>query len=310
MAILPVLGTVIDSLNRQHTYDLPRSVFHMGGDGLSSKGAEKSGLQYARNLLQYGLGRDYDMPEYYAQSMQQPYSADYYETQALDPMQRIDAPGYLSLGAYDEIETALRDVGQSALERQQMDTQQQLAANLGGQGLYGSSILGDAYADLGERFGRASGDIANQARLQRYNLEQADLANQNQFNLQRMREQMAQERGLFDAALADQQRMDLYNLGATEWDQARGQDLVDFRNKQIAGQFAYDQMLSDWERGIDRDLFNQAISLAGGGTAGRQVQAMQEGNQSPGIAGALGTLAGGYLSGALQEKSWNPLAWF
>ncbi len=271
-----------------------------------------------QNLMGYGVD-DYSLPDYYASELTAPAQAEYYQTQALDPMGRIDTPGFLSLegGDYDAWERALRESGQQAFRSEARDLQADLKANLGAGGLYGSSILGDAFSDLNERWTRGIGDIANQAKLQRMGMQQADLAAQNQFNLQAARDQMLQESNLYDAAMADQQRMDLYNLGKTQWDLGQDQQQIDFLNKQIAGQYAHDLMADEWRRNIDDTLFEKAVAMGSGGDAGHAARRNAKAawrastqNDGGGVLGALGGLAGGYFQGALENKSWNPFSWF
>ena len=290
-----------------------------------SPGVDWGKKQNPRNIVQKSLntaskqlqrigGKTYSLPEYYGGNLVGPATADYYQTQSVAPITRIDAPQYQMMqgGDYDAWEQSLRESATTPINRQFSDTQDRMNTYLGGGGLYGSSIQADTTADLGERWAQALGQAGNMARSQRMGLQQQDLQAQNAWILNRAIADRAQEQNIWQAAMAEQARMDDYNQGRMNWQVGMDQLQRDFENQQVMGQYQHDLMRSEWERALDAMMFDRSMQLATGATPARAIMEQESARKAAsggGFLEGLGNLAGGYLAAAGAGGSFNPLDW-
>ncbi len=100
----------------------------------------------------------------------------------VNPNQMLQGPQYQGLMGqdYDALQQALQQPGQLEAQRAYELGQRQLEAKMGGQGLYGSTMMGTGMTDLNRGYQETLAKNAASAAQQRYGMQAQDLASQNQ----------------------------------------------------------------------------------------------------------------------------------
>ena len=209
------------------------------GTSTAPSSAQNSALGAATKTLGNLGSKQYSMPDYYGSQLKAPAQTDYYQTQSLTPMEKVDIPSYLSFQGNDfqSWEDAIKNAAQSDINAQMQRTQGNMQNVLGGGGLYGSSIQADQMTNLGDAWARALGNASASAKTSRMQMEQDALNAQNQWNLNRAGLGMDQNKAFWQANAAEQSRMDQYNQGQMNWNQQQAQNQIDFQNQNTAGQY-------------------------------------------------------------------------
>uniref|UniRef100_A0A6H1ZK95 Uncharacterized protein n=1 Tax=viral metagenome TaxID=1070528 RepID=A0A6H1ZK95_9ZZZZ len=300
---------------------------------LSGEGAVGTGLGQA-----YGLMSDYRpaaYPSFVPSQTRAPSQQNYMNYTPNQPMAQIQTPNYrLSAGAapqyqglmggdYAALQTALQQPGEIAARQAYEQGQTNLINQMGGRGLYGSSIMSNqARTALEQPYMDALATNAANAAAQRYGLQSQNLATQNQFAQTGYGQQLGQEQninayGLNAAQLGMQQNQNVYQAGVS--DAARQQDYNlaaqtyanqgteaqrQWQNQQALEQMQYQLASGQYSNEQQTAMINQYLALAGRGqvTAG-QNQATLTAQQQADAAqqqALYGNLAGLLTTGGLM----------
>lgn len=294
------------------------------------------GLQTAQDILNRSMANQSAYPAYVPSQGQSPAQMSYYDYTPTSPMARVNAPDYtvsggaykgLLGGDYSRLEEALRQPGEIAAGQAYQTGLNNLTNVMGGQGLYGSTIMGNQMNQgLMREYLDAMAKNASGATSKRYELEQAELAKLNEYNLARELEQnkynaqmfaskVAQEGDIFKSNAALSDALNAYNAGKLSWDYQQAQAMRDWQNKSAYEKYTYDLAKQAYENQMQEMLMNRALAIAGQGAplsqsylnyqiAQQQAQAARDAaNASANAAtqasiyGALGTMGGGLLGG-------------
>ncbi len=293
------------------------------------------GLTKAQGLLDANTSKPFEYPEYVSSAKNAPTQQQFYNYTPTTPLAQIQAPNYqmsggdyqgLMGGDYNRLEQNLRQPGEQAATDAYGQGYTNLKNVMGGQGLYGSSMMANqATQGLDKTYQNALAGNASNAAAQRYAMEQAGLIDMNKYNLSR--EQQLNQYGLTQTELGMNQaantqqsqaneanRLMAYNEGNMNWNQSYSDQMKNWQNQQAYEKYAYDLAKMQAGKANEENQFNQALALAGQGAplinAAQQAmtsqnnlaaqQAIADQNNATasqnGWLGALGTLGGGLLN--------------
>lgn len=299
------------------------------------------GLERAKGLLQDDMV-GFTYPALVSSAQNAPTKQDYFNYTPNQPMAQVQTPDYklnagnykgLMGGDYNALQTALQRPGEIAAKTAYDQGQNNLKIQMGGQGLYGSSIMANqARTALDTPYQNALATNAAQAAAQRYGMEQAGLSDMNKFNLSR-----EQEMNKYGAQMSDLQRnqnVDTWKANATEadrgmqygqgkmnWEQSYADQMRNWQNQQAYEKYAYDLAVTQARQAYREQLMNKALAISGQGaplvnqaqaanTAAQNLAAQQLMNQrnadvlsQNGWLGAAGALGGGLLGGGSKDES-------
>jgi hypothetical protein len=252
-------------------------------------------LGKAKGLLDQSINTKFTYPQYVSSAQNAPAQTNYYNYTPSAPLAQIQSPNYtmsagnyqgLMGGDYDKLQQALTVPGQQAAQSAYNQGYAKLSNAMGGQGLYGSSIMqNQANNGLNSVLQNALASNAAQAAAQRYGLQQQDLAALNSFNMSRegalnnynlgsTQLQMGQAKNTNTAASNEANRYNTWqqNQYLTQKDYA--DQLNAWKNQQAYEKYLYD-VTRQKEQGADLESkLNQALAVAG--RAGTGVGAAQQ----------------------------------
>jgi hypothetical protein len=293
----------------------------------------QAGLDSAMGLLNSSAAGAY--PSYVSSQANAPTKQTYLNYTPNQPMAQIQAPNYqlsagdykgLMGGDYNALQGALQKPGEVAAKTAYDQGYVNLDSTMGGNGLYGSSIMNNqARNALDTPYQNALQTNAAQAAAQRYQLEQTGLQNMNQFNLSREQEmnkyQTAETAGArtqnydsWRSGMADAERQGTYDTNKLQWQQSYDDQMRTWQNQQQYEQYQYQLAKNAYDKAQQESRMNQSLALAGQGAplsqanlqyqtaeANRnaQMQTASEANATAsqnGWLGAAGTVGGGLLS--------------
>ena len=247
-----------------------------------------AGLTASLNQLGSNLNKQFTYPEYVSSATNSPTKESYYTYTPTTPLAQIQSPNYqLSAGSYqsllggdyDKLQTALTTPGEISAKTAYNQGYNNLNSTMGGQGLYGSSIMqNQATTNLDSVYQNALATNAANAAASRYELEQAGLIDLNKYNL--TREDQLNEYGTNKYKLDQSQALNTYNANASEaarkmaygeglmnWDQDYADKLTEWKNNQLYDKYVYDLTKNDASNAYDLSKLNQALALASGGSS-------------------------------------------
>lgn len=291
------------------------------------------GLDTAKGLLEQDKA-SFQYPAFVSASKAAPTQQAYYNYTPNQPMAQVQTPNYqlnagdyqgLMGGDYNALQTALQRPGEIAAKTAYDQGQNNLANQMGGRGLYGSSIMANqARNALDTPYQNALTTNAAQAAAQRYGMEATGLQNQNTFNLSREQEmnkynaqmtelQRNQNADVWKANATEADRQMQYGQGKMNWDQSYADQMRTWQNQQAYEKYAYDLAMQQAQQAYQEQLMNKALAISGQGaplvnqaqaanTAAQNLAAQQQiAQQNADVAsqngwlGALGSLGGGLL---------------
>jgi hypothetical protein len=315
-----------------YTYATPGAVGSMAGTD-----AEKTGLGTAKNIMASTINKSYTYPGDITGQLKGPASlgvsgnvgytpmkeqagltaADYAKLQNMGKVAGIGANGY------QDLQNAL----QAPIERAGQQQQQNIAAQYGGRGLYGS-VGGGLMSGAQAASQLSTQDALSNAVAQRYGLQLQDQQQQIEQNkaladniaraygiqLDNQGQMIDQNKALFTsrAGAADQQNT--YNQMRNQALQQNAQAQADFYNQKLAQSQQYGINKDGWQKSIDELNFQRALQLAGQGNSGAQVQAGLENaqnatdaQQKAALYSGLGSIAGGLMGSydGSGNSGWN-----
>ena len=308
------------------------------------------GLQTAQNILEASRQNQSAYPTYVPSQGQSPTQMSYYSYTPTSPMARVNAPDYTASGGayqglmggdYARLEQALRQPGEIAAGQAYQTGMNNLTNVMGGQGLYGSTIMGNQMNQgLLREYLDAMIKNASGATSKRYEMEQAELGKLNEFNLARELEQnkynaqmfaskVAQEGDIFKANTSLSDQLNAYNAGKLSWDYQQDSAMRDWQNKSAYERYTYELAKQAYVNQMDEMMMNRALAIAGQGAplsqsylnyqiAQQQAQAaIDAANASANAAtqaamwGAGGSALGGLLGNKSLSEIGNTLkSWF
>lgn len=243
----------------------------------------------------------------YAAYPNAPQQYQYYNYSPNQPMAQINAPDYKGLMGqdYDKLQQALTQPGAAAATTAYQQGYTNLNNVMGGNGLYGSSIMANqANNNLDRTYQQALANNAANAVAQRYTMQQQDLSDYNKFNSQNYATGIDQNKALYQANANDADRYNQYQAGLLNWN-----------NTNANARYQYDLAKATYGNAGNEAKINQWLSLAGYGsplaTAAQQYKAAQNSASQMSDAantsawlGAAGSLAGGLLN---SNINWSGL---
>jgi hypothetical protein len=299
------------------------------------------GMMNASKLLSAQTNQAAQYPEYVSSATRTPTQNSMYDYTPTAPLAQIQAPNYQQTGGayqglmggdYNRLEENLRQPGERAATGAYNQGYNNLRQTMGGQGLYGSSIMANqATQGLDKVFQDSMANNAAGAAAQRYGLEQAGLIDMNKYNLSR--EQQLNQYGMNQAELNmgqaantqqaqanESNRLMAYNEANMNRNQSYADQMRNWQNQQQYEKYAYDLAKMQSGKADMESLMNQSLALAGQGapliSSSQQAlasqnalaaqQKMAEANNAAqtqnGWLGLVGSLGGGLL-GNVSYKS-------
>jgi len=262
------------------------------------------GYLEGQDAMKIGLGNAFEqmqtetaqMPQYVSSASVKPATADYYSYTPTTPMASISTPNYqlnagnapeykgLMAGDYDALQKALYQPAQSAAQNAYEQGYNRLNNAMGGQGLYGSSIMAqNANQNLDRTLQNTLATAAAQAAAQRYGMQQQDLGSQNQFNsnlynaaLQREANMnqyagnmaslnMNQASNQWKALNDINQQTNAYNAAKQAYNLQQAQRMIDWQNQQAYEKYAYDQAMANYANNMRTQRINEQLALSQAG---------------------------------------------
>lgn len=300
------------------------------------------GLDTAKGLLEQDKSAGFQYPSFVSAAQKAPTQQSYFNYVPNQPMAQVQTPNYkfnageyqgLMGGDYDKLQAALQQPGEIAATTAYNQGQNNLTTQMGGKGLYGSSIMANqARNALDTPYQNALATNAAQAAAQRYGLQQTGLQNQNTFNLSREQElnkynaQMAdlqrrQNASTWQANAIEADRQMQYGQGKMNWAQSYDDQMRQWQNQQAYEKYVYDLAVQQARQSYQEQLMNKALAISGQGaplvnqaqaanTAAQNLAAQQQiAQQNADVAsqsgwlGMLGTIGGGLLGNINYDKN-------
>jgi hypothetical protein len=274
-----------------------------------------AGVKGAQGLMDSTSAAPY--PSYVSSATNAPVSTNYYNYTANAPIAQAKVVDYQGLMGqdYDKLQSALTTPGANAATTAYNQGYNRLTNNMGGNGLYGSSIMqNQAINSLDSVYQQALADNAAKAVASRYMMQQADLSDLNKFNAQNYATDVNQNANLYQANAADASNRNSYNAGKLNWDNTNATNLNTWKNAQDYEKYTYQLAQNAYNNQANEAKINQYLALAGQGAplsaaamqysmAQQQNAAAQQAAQQAASAqntaswlGAAGSLAGGLLA--------------
>ena len=275
----------------------------------------QSGLSNASNLM--GSTKASPYPDYTSSANRAPAQLSYYDYTPNQPMAQINAPDYKGLmgSDYDKLQSALTQPGVTAANYAYNTGYTNLNNTMGGNGLYGSSIMANqAVNNLDRTYQNTLADNAAKAVAQRYSMEQQDLSDYNKFNSQNYATGIDQNKALYAANAQDASNRNAYNASRLNWDNTNATNQTNWANARDYEKYSYDLAKGAYDNQANEAKINQYLSLAGYGSPlttsannyslqQQQLKAAQQAAADASSAkntaswlGAAGTLGGGLLN--------------
>jgi hypothetical protein len=287
-----------------------------------------AGLDKAQGLMGAGYPAS-QYPSYIPSQTRAPSQADYVSYTPNSPLQQIQQPDYkvgLMGGDWNAYQQALTQPGQQAAQTAYGQGLTNLQNTMGGQGLYGSSIMGNQMNQgLNQGLMNTLATNASQAAAQRYQQQQAATDAQNNWNANMYSTNINQASNIYGAGLNDANRQQAYGQNALNWQQQQAENMRGWQNAQDYEKFTYQQSANAFQNQMQENQMNQALALAGRGAplsqmatnysiaqqqaaaardaANAQAQAATYG----GLMSGIGTLSGGLLGGSNTANNLNSL---
>ena len=288
-----------------------------GGGSLAAEDAVKTGLGGAAGLIGSQAGINY--PAYVPSQTRAPSTGNYPGYSPNQPMAQITAPNYklnninvpqyqgLMGGDYNALQSALQVPGEIAARQAYNQGQVNLTNQMGGRGLYGSSIMSNqARNALEQPYMDALASNAAQAASTRYGMQATGLQNQNMFGTDIYGKQLAQEQNqnvfgmdaaqlmatqnqnVYQAGVGDAARQQDYNVNSLQYQNAAAEQMRAWQNAQDLEKMQYQLASGEYGNQQNTQAINQYLALAGLGAP------LAQANQQAGTASNAGwmTLAG------------------
>jgi hypothetical protein len=273
----------------------------------------KSALDQAKRLM----GAEVAVyPSYIPSQTKAPTQYEYYNYTPTTTMQQIQQPNYKGLleGDYDKLQESLTSPGAAAATTAYDQGLLNLQSAMGGNGLYGSSIMANQQINgLDKVYQQAMADNAAKAAAQRYAMQQTDLSDLNKFNAQNYATAVGEAKNIWAANAAEAANKQSYDASKLAFTQSQDSLLRDWENKNAYEKYAYDLAKNAYNNQSTEALMNRALALAGQGAplsqmatnyniAEQQAAAARQAAAAASSAantsawlGTAGTLAGGLL---------------
>jgi hypothetical protein len=244
------------------------------------------GLTEAQGLLNQQKQQGFQYPSYVSAAKNAPTQQNYMSYTPNQPMAQVQTPDYqlsagdykgLMGGDYNALQTALQQPGEIAAKTAYDQGQTNLTNQMGGQGMYGSSIMANqARTALDTPYQNAMATNAANAAVQRYGMEQTGLQNMNTFNLSREQEmnkygaqmselQRNQNADIWKSNATEADRQMQYNQGKMNWDQSFADQQRQWSNQQAYEKYTYDLAQQQAQAAYQERLVNQALAISGQG---------------------------------------------
>jgi len=299
-----------------------------GGGLLGPEDAVSRGLGGAAGLIGSQGGINY--PSYVPSQTRAPQTGNYIGYSPNQPMAQITAPNYrlnnvnvpqyqgLMGGDYDALQSALQAPGDIAARQAYNQGQVNLTNQMGGRGLYGSSIMSNqARNALEQPYMDALSTNAAQAAAARYGMQATGLQNQNMFGSDIYGKQLAQQQNqnvygldaakmmatqnqnVYQAGVGDAARRQDYNLAGLNYQNQQTEQMRQWQNAQDLEKMQYQLAAGQYGNQQNTAAINQYLALAG---LGAPLAAANQSNQTASNAGWMRVLgqglnvAGGLLS--------------
>ena len=210
------------------------------------------------------------LPEYTPSQSTAPTKMDYVDYTGITPLEKVTALDYqngLLGGDYDALQKALTTPGEIAANTAYKTGYNNLTNQMGGRGLYGSSIMqNQATTNLDSVYQNALATNAANAAASRYTLQEQAAEDMNQYNATMYGSKLQAANDQWKSNLLSTQDKREYDTNKLAWDKSYADALTAWENAKAYEKYQYDVANTSAYDAYEQNRINNYLKIAGQST--------------------------------------------